>query len=157
MPINSINELSLISALAAPIDQKECSEYSELFDEPFPNRDALIKELIESVSSSSLKYFAQEFEKHNDCNRICLTFKQFLINFSQRFQTPILFNEVGFTTGHRIIQALFTKSKTIKIDELMNYIVWMNEIELHNLIRDGITKKLYKCKIDMKNNCINLI
>ena len=116
-----------------------------------------MRDLIARVRPSSLRALAAALEAHDDSCRICALFREFLSDFGRVFKTPVLFSEIGANAGQRAVQAALAAEGSVRLSEIERRINWMSDVEVNALIVEGVRCKLYKCRIDMMRDTINVL
>lgn len=154
MPIQSLIDLALLTALASGLETKEDTSYEKLLGCKTLSREQVIEQLLSKVQRLTLKKFTAVAEEHKNPTEICLAFRNLLSEYGKEFQVPILFKSLGRYTAYRVIQASLQQKKEVTFAELEHAIKWMNLPEIHRIIINGNKINLYKCKIDMMKNCI---
>ena len=154
MPIQSLIDLALMTALGGDIWSKTDTSYEALLGCKALSRDEVVSILIKKVRRLSLKKFAIVAEEHKNPVEICLAFQKFLTEYVNEFHVPTLFKSLGNYAAYRIIQAALANRNEVPLNELENAIKWLNRQEIHRAIITGNKNGLFKCKINMINNCI---
>ena len=157
IPVQSLRDFALMTALASPLDNDRQDRFSGLLQEELPKRNVFVAKLLDESRMTSLKRFGVTAEEHKDAAGICLSFQAFLSEYGKRFKLPVLYKALGNYAALRIIQSLCLEQSEVDLESISRWIRWMSEFEIDFAIRQAIEFGLIKGRIDMMRGKIRIL
>ena len=157
LPLESLKDLALMTALAAPLQDANYSSFGRLIRCPVPPRKDFVAKLLNDSRRSSLQQFGMAAEQATDAAGICFFFQAFLKEFGQLFKVPELYRALGQYAALRIIQAACCHGESVPLDAFTQMLKWMDEFEVHAAISQAISLGLIRGRIDMRSGSFRVL
>jgi hypothetical protein len=156
VPVPSLRDLALMSALAAPLFGKQLRGFESFLGSALPERTEYVAFLLDQARKSSLRDFGIAAEAHQNSEEISLSFQRFLSEFRPVYNVPQLLGELSSYAGFRLVQSLGNEGGNVELRRVYDLLCWMGEEEVHSIFRIAIQNGFVRGKIDMITGCFRL-